>query len=1050
MPVSRRMRGRLGGSVAVGLLISCAAATSKPPASKTPPPLPETVSDPASLVNTLVGTTAGGNVFPGPDYPFGMIQWSPDTSPQRPAGGGYEYQASKLLGFSLTHISGPGCGAFGDVPMLPMTGALPSGDPASVVEPFSHTGEVGQAGYYSVAIGSGIAAELTATLRSGMARFTFPSTSQADLLIKLLDSQAGSVASSVEIQNDDEISGSTTSGFFCGAADRYTVYFDLIFDHPFTASKIIDAAGTHWPSVAFLTFDATKNPVLQAKVGISFVSAANARANWQADNPDWKFDDVRASAHQAWNDVLERIGIDGGAQSDEQLFYTSLYHVLLHPNVFSDSNGQYIGFDNQVHRVSAGQTAQYANYSGWDILHGQAQLSALVAPRRMSDSAQSMVNDAAQNNGRLPKWALANGETYVMVGDPADPILAGYYSFGARSFDTATALEQMLHEAMVPNDIRPGLDYYEQRGYLPDDGRYGCCNFYGSVSTLLEYVQADFALAQFAKDLEDETDAGLLLERAQDWQNVFDPRAQAFTPKRLDGSFVPGLGPTNTEGMVEGSTSQYRWVLPFDRRGLLAAMGGPAIANPMLDTFFTSLNDPSGLGALLTNEFEIGVQYWYDYSGEPWKTQEVVNRLRTQLFQNAPAFVPNNDDLGTMSAQLVWSMLGFFPDQPGSALLAINGPEFPTEVLHLPSGKILIVHASDASPDHPYIQSLAIDAKPATHTWLDPSLLDSGATLRFAMGDQPNQSWGTASTDAPPSTGTDETAALGFAGPAGELIIAPGATATTEVGAQSTRDDLSQQVTWKTTGGLAIEPTNGSFSLGPTRRAEQSITMTAPETQGSYSVSFQLTSSTGIAVPDVVLPVIVAMPGSFWPYFNNAGVSDDASGAANFDGDGFSYSAQALAAAGVTPGGSVTADGIIYTWPDEPPGNLDNVAASGQTIALAPTGNKTTIGFLGSATNAAPAGASGTATVTYADGSTQSISLVFSDWTLGGGGYSLSPANTIAATTAYRNFSGNRDPTKTYVYSFTAQLTSQQAIKSVSLPVAPSGGQIHVFDIEVQ
>ncbi len=293
-----------------------------------------------------------------------------------------------------------------------------------------------------------------------------------------------------------------------------------------------------------MTFDATTTQVVQAKVSISWVSVANARANWTAENPNptWGFDTLKANAHAAWNGPLNQIQIAGGTATEQELFYTSLYHSLLHPNVFSDTNGQYMGFDNQVHTVAAPQKAQYANYSSWDIYHTQVQLSALVAPQQMSDSAQSMINDANQNSGMLPKWSLANGESYVMVGDPSDGIIAGYYAFGAKAFDTTTALKVMLNEATVPNNIRPGLAYYMKLGYLPDDGTYGCCNFYGSVSTLLEYTEADFALSQFATALGDTTNASMLLARSQNWQNVYDPATTFFNPKLLDGTFVSGVG----------------------------------------------------------------------------------------------------------------------------------------------------------------------------------------------------------------------------------------------------------------------------------------------------------------------------------------------------------------------------------------------------------------------------------------------------------------------------------------------------------------------------
>ncbi len=769
------------------------------------------VADPASLVNTLVGTTGGGNTFPGADVPFGMIQWSPDTSPDRSQGGGYDYKDSQLIGFSLTHISGPGCGVFGDIPILPIVGGLPSGDPGAHLEPFTHAGELATAGYYTVQSGtSPITTELTATEHSAMARFTYPATSNADVLIKLLGSENGTASSTATVVNDHEVQGSATiSNNFCGTQSPYTVYFDLVFDQAFSNHQIINKQGGNAPNVVFLTFDTTTTQVVQAKVAISWISVANAAANSSADNPMWDFNAVASAAHTSWNQFLSRIQIAGGTQAEQQLFYTALYHALLHPNVFSDASGQYLGFDNQIHAVSGAQKAQYANYSGWDIYRGQAQLSALVAPQQMSDSAQSMVNDAAQNNGQLPKWPLTNAETYVMVGDPADGIIAGYYAFGATGFDIATALHYMLNQANTPNNIRPGLAYYLSLGYLPDDGVYGCCNNYGSVATLLEYVQADFALSQFASALGDTSDAKTLLARSQNWQNVFNPATGLFAPKLQSGMFISGITPTSGQGMVEGSAAQYQFEQPFNRQALLTAMGGPSIVNPILSNYFTQLADCdfNASYACFTNEIDIGQQYWPSYTGQPWSTQSVVHVLRTQVFQDRPYLINNNDDLGTESSVLAWSMLGLYPDYPGSGVLLINAPEFPQERIYLPSGATITVNAPGVSPTEPYIQSLQVNRQATTKTWIDASFVQKGGTLDFVMGATPNTSWGTAASDSPPSYGTEDTAAIGFA-KTSSVVLAPGTQGTVTFAAQSTRSDVAQAISWQATAGVSFTPSS--------------------------------------------------------------------------------------------------------------------------------------------------------------------------------------------------------------------------------------------------
>ncbi len=862
--------------------------------------------DPASHVNTLIGTTNDGNTFPGADYPFGMLQWSPDTSPDRDQGGGYEYTDTNTIGFSLTHISGPGCGAFGDVPILPITGGLPGGDPGTYTQPLSHTGEVASAGYYSVSTGApAITTELTATKHSSMARFTYPAGQTASMLIKLLASQNGSSASSAAIVGTNEVTGSTTSGHFCGAPDVYTMYFDIIFDQPFKTTQIVQ--GTASPNVVFLTFDTSASSVVQAKVSISFVSVANAKANWTADNPNWDFNAIKTAAHDAWNAELNKIQVAGGTASDQESFYTALYHVLLHPNVFSDVNGQYMGFDNAVHSVTGTQKDQYANYSGWDIYHGQVQLSALIDPQAMSDSAQSMLNDAAQNSGMLPKWALANGESYVMVGDPADGIIAGYYAFGARNFDTATALSVMVKEATVPNNIRPALSDYMNHGYIFDDVDYNqteCCNYYGSVATVLEYGEADFAISQFAAALGDTTNAGMFLKRSQNWQNVFDPSVNRFNPRLSDGTFVPGLGLTSGTGMVEGSASEYRWIVSYDRQPQLTLMGGPSVVNPALTSFFTTLDGTNAAGALMANEFEIGAQYWPDYSGQPSAAQDTINRIRTQFYADAPAYVGNNDDLGALASQLAWSILGIFPTHAGSAEMSINGPEFPAEVIHLPSGNVITITGAGASDSAPYIQSLDVDGKPQTAPWLPASVMDTGAQLDFTMGATASPTWGAGAADVPPSYGMESTTAIGFVSATGPVVIAPSASAQVTFGAQSARSDVAQTVSWTATppAGVGVAPSSGSLSLATSAQGTTALTITAPATAGQYLVPFALTSSLGAGTPSFVLPVFVAPAGSLIPYYNDTGISTDGTGSGNFDGDGYTYSAQALQAAERDPG----------------------------------------------------------------------------------------------------------------------------------------------------
>ena len=732
------------------------------------------VSDPASVVNPFIGTSNSADDFPGADVPFGMVQWSPDT-PSRPDGGGYEFNDSSITGFSLTHLSGPGCGADGDVPILPTVGTVST----SATDAFSHANETANAGYYSVKLNNGVQTELTAALRSGMARFTFPSTTQANLIFKLNGSQNGDSATSWTIVNNTEVSGSITSGHFCGAGFTYTMFFDIVFDQPFatngtavattaparaanpnklhgmgpavsTPLAVTPAAG---PANGFVTFNTTSNHVVQAKVGVSYVSVANAVANRNTDNPGaFNFTTTQQAAHNAWNSTLGRVQIAGGTTAQQQVFYTALYHSLLHPNVFSDSNGQYIGFDNQVHTVSAGHSAQYANFSGWDIYRSQAQLSALVAPTQTSDIAQSMLNDFTQG-GTLPKWSQNNGETFVMVGDPADEIIADYYAFGARNFDTSTALTDMLHEAVATNNDRPGLNYLNSPGYVASNGTFGCCNFYGPVSTQLEYDSADFALSAFAGVKGDTADQTLYAERAQDWRNTFNTSSGMMQPKLANGSWATFNATSSNppDGFVEDTSWQYTGMVPFNVAGLASAKGGNANMITYLNTVLAGFKGANGIQSDMTNEPSLYLPWEYDYVGQPYRTQQVVRQIQDQIWSDAPGGLAGNDDLGEMSSWFVFSALGMYPETPGTSDLALGSPMFTQVVLTLPSGNTLTINAPAAADNAPFIQSATFNGAAWNNAFAPTTAITAGGTLNYTMGTSANTSWATAASSAPPS-----------------------------------------------------------------------------------------------------------------------------------------------------------------------------------------------------------------------------------------------------------------------------------------------------------
>ncbi|WP_333766746.1 GH92 family glycosyl hydrolase [Streptomyces sp. IBSBF 2435] len=1112
---SRPGRRAMRRLAVVGSLLGLAALPLQSLDSASAASAPSPVKDPASLVNPLIGTSGLVNTFPGPDMPFGMMQWGPDTTPHRAQGGGYEYDSTKISGFSLTHVSGPGCDVAGDVPILPVSGALP-GNLSAATAQFAHSDEKTAVGSYTVTDASGVTTELTDTTRAGLGRFTFPAGAPGSLLLKLSGGATQVDGTRVKVVNNHEVSGSVDSGHFCGAGNRYTLHFDITFNRPFTASgtwvgstvnpgaKALAAgrtaapatnagqggaphekrstvpaapspavhpvagaapaarAGTSGRSAAaapvtgangmYLTFDTASSTAVTAAVGISYTSDDNAAANLSSEISGWNPDKLRTANHNAWNDVLGRIAVGGGSHDQQVQFYTALYHALLHPNVFSDDNGQYMGMDDQVHTLAKGQKAQYANYSGWDTYRSQTQLMATVAPQQTGDVVTSMLNGYDQT-GLLPKWASNNGESYVMVGDPGASIIADAYAFGVRNFDSAHALDAMVHEATTPNQDRPGQAVRDAKGYLPlDETDYSCCNFYGPVSTQLEYDSADYALASFAKSLGKTADYTRFATRAQDWMNVFNPQTGYMQGRNKDGSFAGGFTPGTSNGFVEGTSAQYTPMVPFDLKQLITARGGPAAYASYLDSLLDSITEPGGTDADLSNEPSLEIPWEYDYLGQPWKTQAAVRQAQTGLYFNAPVGSFGNDDLGAMSSWYVWSSLGMYPETPGTDTLALGSPAFPIAEVTFGNGKQVTLNAPQAAPDAPYVQSLDVKGKAWNAAWLTFGQFRSARTLDFALGAQPNTSWATGPGAAPPSDTTGGQRVLAATGPTSDgLVIAPGASGDatlrlTNLGAKAVTAD------WTATAdpGVSLGATSGSLTVPASGTAQAQVPVTAGGAEGAYSVSFALTDHTsGADLAGATLRVAVAQPGALWPYESNEGVyADGTHFTGGFDDGGWAYSQNALAAAGVVGGSKLTADGITYTWPTTAPGRPDNLEVGGQTIPQPAGSSGAWLGLLGAATNAPTdgSGVPGDLAVTYTDGSTAKAGVVFADWTLNGNASKPLPGNTTVAASAYRNTAdGGRDNVKAYVFSVKVPLDPAKTVASVTLPVTGASGTVHLF-----
>lgn len=692
------------------------------------PSLASASPDPVADVDPFIGTDGDGQVTPGAAAPFGMIQWSP----QSPGAWNYHYAARELHGLPITHLSGTGCANTGELPITPTVGA----GNASRVVAYTHAGEAASPGYYRVDLANGVRAELTATARTGLGRFTFPATEHANLLLEARRAGIGYVEGELVPSGPRELAGWSRNGNFCGSGRWYKIYFVVRLDRDFHLASPA-------PGRVLLTFDARSERVVRLKVAVSYVSIESARRNLEAESPAWDFEAVRAATAAAWRARLSVVAVSNESPARRRAFYTALYHSFLHPNVFSDVDGAYIGFDGVIRRKAR---PHYANFSGWDVYRSQLPLVAWLFPDVASDIAASLVDDAAQC-GALPKWSLNNVETTVMVGDPGPIAVAAMHALGARAFDTAAALRFMRHSGLDDDASCSGLRIrhesarYRRDGFVPvaDNG------VWGAASTTLEYNVADFAVAAFARRLGDERTHETFLARSRSWRTLFDDSLGLIRPKDAAGKWLPGITPRSTEGFVEGTAAQYTFMIPHDPGGLVARLGGPAAAVARLDEFFTRLNAGADQPhAYFGNEPAFSTPWIYLWAGAAARAQDVVRRVIDELFPATPGGLPGNDDLGATSAWLVWASLGLFPAVPGVGGLAVHAPVFREAVVRPGTDRELRILAPGA-PER-YVAGLEIDGHATNRPWLDGAAVLRGGRLRFQLSARPT-AWGEALGD---------------------------------------------------------------------------------------------------------------------------------------------------------------------------------------------------------------------------------------------------------------------------------------------------------------
>ncbi|MCX8278813.1 GH92 family glycosyl hydrolase [Phyllobacterium sp. 0TCS1.6C] len=688
----------------------------------------------------------GGFVNPGAKVPFGMVSWGPETntidtiwSPR-----GYHHDSNVIQGFPMINLNGVGCETQAPFKVQPIGNVTDEG------ATFSHANEVAKPGYYRVEFDNHIETELTATVRTGSGRFTFPAGSNAMLWFNYGKAKVDKAART--------ISASATGGGFCGS-DFYEVYFYAKFDQPFTVSDN-DTILTFAPTAGAKT-------MIGMKAGVSYVSTANARENLEAESAALSFDEVRKNADAAWNERLNSIQVTGGSADERVNFYTALYHSFFAPSVYNDFNGQYMSFDGRgtVEKVEPGRT-HYTTFSSWDSYRSLAPLQSLLAPTESSDMAQSLINDARQCGGVFPMWVEGNSNSNIMPGDGASIIVAQNYAFGARNFDTAAARQIMLDMALGRKakcrrvQPLPHIEQYIERGYLRS-GEGSMMYNNTATSNTLEYVSTDFAISRFLAALDKPGSqllvgntsghAADLLKRSGYWRNLFNPGWS-----KIAGQPYPQLQPHDeddnwmgfelaTNEYREGNAEQYGYMVPHDIRGLFRMLVKYPKINPnseadavaRLDEFTKYLAGGERAPYLwLGNEPSFATPFMYNWTSQPYKTQALVSRLRQTLYKNSPQGLPGNEDEGALSGWYVWSALGLYPEILAEPGLTLTSPLFSKAVVWQGKRRLFTITAPEAPA--PYVQGLLVDGKPHHSTWLPFHPMKGERSLDFTLGAAPS------------------------------------------------------------------------------------------------------------------------------------------------------------------------------------------------------------------------------------------------------------------------------------------------------------------------
>jgi predicted alpha-1,2-mannosidase len=749
--------------------------------------------DCTKYVNVFNGTKNMGHTFPGACVPFGMVQLSPetDTVMYEKDGkynpdvyrycSGYQYQDNTIVGFSHTHFSGTGHSDLGDFLIMPTTGELKF-NPGNKFEKrsgyrsdFRKKTETGKPGYYSVFLDDyNVKAELTATARTGFHKYTFPQTNDAHIILDMFSgiyNYDGKVLwSTVSIENDTLITGwRLTSGW---ARTRY-VYFAMILSKPVSeygfrqddkpvykgfwrkfnqTENFPEFAGRNVKM--FLNYSTAEGEIIKIKFGLSAVSTESALNNLLTENPGWDFEAVSTQASELWNNELNKIQITA-SEKEKKIFYTSMYHAFISPVIYNDVNGKYRGLDQNIYKSEGFNN--YTIFSLWDTYRALHPLFTIIQEKKNRDMVISMLKHYEQSvHKMLPVWSHWSNENWCMIGYHSVSVLADAYLKNPDGLNPRAMLDAVVNTSN--SDYYDGIGYYKKYGYVPEDLNSN------SVSKTLEYSYDDWTIMKLASAMGDKETANEYFMRSRSFEKHFDDSSKFMRAKNSNGKFRQPFDALSTvnQGYIEGNAWNYSFYVPHSEQTYIRLMGGNEVFTARLDTLFSmQISDEhfseseditrDGIIGNYVHGNEPGhhIPYLYVYAGMPWKTQEKVNMIMKEMYDDAPDGLCGNDDCGQMSAWYIFSALGFYPVCPGSSEYVFGAPYVEKAVLNLENGRTFSMTAENFSENNIYIQKILLNGKDYKKTFIRHEDIMNGGNLVFVMGNKPNKDFGKGKEDKP-------------------------------------------------------------------------------------------------------------------------------------------------------------------------------------------------------------------------------------------------------------------------------------------------------------